>query len=1340
MAQWVNCAWDGFNWVPSLNTITATNWVMLDATIPGAVIDASHPLPECYSLEVMGGPIGIGVNVTTSGPQLYQTAVTLTGNVSLNANEFAMTFYSTVDGNSYNLTIDNGYGLVEFKGNISNFNSLEVNGYTNFIGTVSVTNQLYVSCNATFGGTVTSQSLVVDGTANIYGGIISTNDFQWYNGHVMLGANTTLTTNSGDVRFGGLVSGSYSLTLTPGSLRTYVGGNITTTGSQSYNGTVIPTNSIVLSATGATATITMMNIEFDVVPSITITAGGGISITSFTSLPERHRYWTNTTTSNPGGAGTPYYPGSSNLPFTDDGTFKFIKIEVLYYGIALDKTGTEIFTAATYCYPAQTPLNVTVTNIGEYGTGTLNVQLSGANAGSFTLSSPTIPSIDFPGDSETFTVVPNTGLAAGTYTATVTVSNANVPAETFDVSFTVNKANTTTTTTTMGSSTYGQPILLTATVTPDPLSSCTPTGTVTFYMNIPFSLPFFLEPITGFFPAQLPTVALDGSGVFSGSFNLSSILSDIVGSYLAGLIGAVIGNSVHFYATYNGDSNFNTSTSPPANHVIGKQTPTFTEPVSFTATYGETLADLETQFALASDDTPPIPGTFAWEQATTSSMGTVAASPNTTYTLEFTPNNTEIYEVVSGITTMIAVSPIEVTITGITATKIYDGTNSFTNAQIDVTAATIVGKLAADNVSVSKTGVAGTYGPNVGTGTLTVTSGSFALAGADAGNYSLSAQPTVEASITKANTNTVVTTDGTTYYGQPINISATVTAVPPGAGTPTGTVTFYFKVPFALPAPLNSLISFPLAVATVPLNGSGVATMPIDLSSVVSPFVGASLTDFFVAIIGNNVVFYAEYNGDGNFNTSTSAPANHIINKAIPTFDEPILFSATYGEVLTVLNVQFPAGSNDTPSVSGTFSWEVANPAITLVGKVANSPIGIFTLKFTPWNTGLYEIISGITTSITVAKKPITFAGTVKATKEFDCTPDFFNPQITIINAGKFNTLVSMDKVSLDKVGVSGGTFGPDAGTGILDYAGGFALMGADANNYLLATQPVVIAEIFRAATVTTLTSEPNPSLYGQEVTFTATVTVVTPCGEPLTGVVEFREGTTGTGTLVEDGVATFTTRVLSADEHFVTAHYLGSSNFAPSLSPVLMHDVICPANFDDHEGNLVTITRLAGLCWTSNMKNKTYTDEEPIPFARAYQDNDAYAAIFGLLYDWNSATRELNAPYTQGVCPEGWHIPTQAEFMKLGRYSDTQLKSVNHWVNATGTDDFGFTALPAGNYNNAITKFVDLFGTTGYWTCGLAQDNKAYSFLMNYYCKYIQESSTAVTDALSVRCVMDLE
>ena len=141
------------------------------------------------------------------------------------------------------------------------------------------------------------------------------------------------------------------------------------------------------------------------------------------------------------------------------------------YSISLGISGTHSFPAATESYGAQAPLSVTVTNTGNQATGELSVELSGTDEGSFAVAPETISSIATASDA-TFTVTPETGISAGTHTATVTVSGDNGISETFEVSFTVNPAAPsgtapTITTTTLPGGTVGTAYSQTLTATGD---------------------------------------------------------------------------------------------------------------------------------------------------------------------------------------------------------------------------------------------------------------------------------------------------------------------------------------------------------------------------------------------------------------------------------------------------------------------------------------------------------------------------------------------------------------------------------------------------------------------------------------------------------------------------------------------------------------------------------------------------------------------------------------------------------------------------------------------------------------------------------------------------------
>jgi len=90
--------------------------------------------------------------------------------------------------------------------------------------------------------------------------------------------------------------------------------------------------------------------------------------------------------------------------------------------------------------------------------------------------------------------------------------------------------------------------------------------------------------------------------------------------------------------------------------------------------------------------------------------------------------------------------------------------------------------------------------------------------------------------------------------------------------------------------------------------------------------------------------------------------------------------------------------------------------------------------------------------------------------------------------------------------------------------------------------------------TSTSVTSSTNPSVYGQSVTFTATVSTQGSGGTP-TGSVQFKDNGVNLGTPVtlSSGVATYSTATLTSGTHIITAVYTPSGNFLPStgtLSP----------------------------------------------------------------------------------------------------------------------------------------------------------------------------------------------
>src|SRR5439155_755470 len=105
-----------------------------------------------------------------------------------------------------------------------------------------------------------------------------------------------------------------------------------------------------------------------------------------------------------------------------------------------------------------------------------------------------------------------------------------------------------------------------------------------------------------------------------------------------------------------------------------------------------------------------------------------------------------------------------------------------------------------------------------------------------------------------------------------------------------------------------------------------------------------------------------------------------------------------------------------------------------------------------------------------------------------------------------------------------------------------------------------VTQTVNQADTTTSVSSSANPSVFGQSVIFTVTVSAKSPGTGTPTGTVTFKEdGTTLYTETLAGGAATFTTSSLSLGSHSITASYGGDGNFVTSTSSALTQTVNKP-------------------------------------------------------------------------------------------------------------------------------------------------------------------------------------
>jgi len=198
-----------------------------------------------------------------------------------------------------------------------------------------------------------------------------------------------------------------------------------------------------------------------------------------------------------------------------------------------------------------------------------------------------------------------------------------------------------------------------------------------------------------------------------------------------------------------------------------------------------------------------------------------------------------------------------------------------------------------------------------------------------------------------------------------------------------------------------------------------------------------------------------------------------------------------------------------------------------------------------------------------------------------------------------------------------------------------------------------------------------------------------------------------------------------------------------------------CGGNFTatDANGNIYNTLRLGYLCWTKeNIKSISYDDglNTPIPNALIYKadmypDTTANLALYGRLYSWYSAMKVPESDNTtipeadekgniQGVCPQGWRVPTIDEFQALYAFSSPELRTPDYWI-CPGNNNSDFSAFPGGIYNNTANSCFFLKGDAFFWSCSGSTTMGQYVHLM-CNCPELLFNKTSKTNGMSIRCI----
>lgn len=218
-------------------------------------------------------------------------------------------------------------------------------------------------------------------------------------------------------------------------------------------------------------------------------------------------------------------------------------------------------------------------------------------------------------------------------------------------------------------------------------------------------------------------------------------------------------------------------------------------------------------------------------------------------------------------------------------------------------------------------------------------------------------------------------------------------------------------------------------------------------------------------------------------------------------------------------------------------------------------------------------------------------------------------------------------------------------------------------------------------------------------------------------------------------------------------------------------------ATVTDYDGNVYNTVQIGNQCWMrENLRVMHYSDGTSIPaggdnYSNSfpyYYDNsntDIPLADRGYFYNWPAAMRGSNSSSTvpswvQGVCPNGWHLPSDAEWMVLTDYVSANyacagdswnnakaLASTAWWASSsceccpgdqseTANNASGFGAVPVGYLHNS---FYNKGYDARFWSStGIDNDYDAYRCMLKYNDIHVYHVPDYRGDGFSVRCLRD--
>jgi len=198
------------------------------------------------------------------------------------------------------------------------------------------------------------------------------------------------------------------------------------------------------------------------------------------------------------------------------------------------------------------------------------------------------------------------------------------------------------------------------------------------------------------------------------------------------------------------------------------------------------------------------------------------------------------------------------------------------------------------------------------------------------------------------------------------------------------------------------------------------------------------------------------------------------------------------------------------------------------------------------------------------------------------------------------------------------------------------------------------------------------------------------------------------------------------------------NKNYLLSIRCVQDNSIKSGTFTDSRDSKVYKWVEIGGKTWMA--QNLNY-DVPSVTTDVCYENKADNCVKYGRLYDLSTAKTS---------CPSGWHLPSDAEWTALvdfvggKKYAGTELKSKTGWDagtgeiprSATGTDNFGFSALPGGIGGGDSYLFDGIGIVAAWWTATEKNEESVYSWIMMNSNEDTDHLNAKLNALFSVRCV----